>query len=141
MVYEVGKIFEDVAYLSKVHTKKDYENQMNMFKENRYDLLSGLIDSNNLEVDAVKFCEDVTEEFKKFGKVRGGDLMNLNYFMIYYVFPAILLNEDDEKAVRICDTLRDTWNNYFKSNISYTDYATLMDGFQMKIFGIPIGKN
>ena len=141
MGYEVGKIFEDVAYLSKVHKKIDYEKQMNMFKENRYDLLSDLIGAQDLEAESIRFCEAVAAEFKTFGKVRGGDLMNLNYFMIYYVFPSILLKEDDEKAVRICDTLRDTWNNHFKSNISYSDYATLMDGFQSKIFGIPIGNN
>ena len=141
MGYEVKKIFEDVDYLSKVHTKKDYEKQMNMFKENRYSLLSGIIDAENPKAEAEIFCEDVNDEFKKFGKVRGGALMNLNYFMIYYVFPAIQLTEEEEKAIRICDTIKDVWNSKFKSNISYTNYETLMDGFQMKIFGIPIGKN
>ena len=138
MGYNVEKIFEDVAYLSKVHTKSDYEKQMDMFNSARYCLLHQLVEADDIESEAQSFCEDVAGTFKKFGKVRGSDLMNLNYFMIYYVFPAILLNADDGN--RICDTLRDTWNSYFKSSISYTDYDTLKDGFQMKIFGIPIGK-
>ena len=41
------------------------------------------------------FCEDVFEGFKKFGKVRGADQMNLNYFMIYFVFPTILSEEEN----------------------------------------------
>ena len=39
MGFNVEKLFEDVAYLSKVHNKKDYEKQMDMFNEQRYDLL------------------------------------------------------------------------------------------------------
>jgi len=139
MGYNVEKIFEDVDYLSKVHTKKDYEIQMNLFKEQRYELLNGLVEADDVQAEADVFCDDVTNAFKKFGKVRGSDLMNLNYFMIYYVFPSIL--SDKEDGNRICDIIKDTWNNHFKSNINYTDYETLRDGFQMKIFGIPIGKN
>ena len=58
--------------------------------------------------------------------------------MIYYVFPTIL---SEENGAAICDTLKDVWNSRFKCNISYTDYDSLMEGFQTKIFGIPIGKN
>ena len=139
MKYNVEKIFEDAAYLSKVHTKKEYEKQMDMFNTDRYEFLNQLIKAEDLATESEEFCSDVTNVFKKFGKVRGSDLMNLNYFMIYYVFPSIIMNEEDGN--RICDIIRDTWNNHFKSNISYTDYETLKDGFQTKIFGIPIGKN
>lgn len=139
MGFNVEKLFEDVAYLSKVHNKKDYEKQMDMFNEQRYELLKDLVEADDVEASAKELCEDVTAAFKKFGKVRGADLMNLNYFMIYYVFPAILTNEGNGKE--ICDKLKDTWNNHFKSTINYTDYETLRDGFQTKIFGIPIGKN
>ncbi len=141
MKYDVEKIFDDVAYLSKIHSKKDYEKWMGVFNEKRYPLLAELIKSEDVAAEAGTFCEEVTASFKKFGKVRGADLMNLNYYMIYYVFPAIQMNEEKDDAIRICDSLRDVWNSHFKSNINYTDYDTLMEGFQTKIFGIPIGKN
>ena len=139
MSYNVDKIFEDVAFLSKVHNKKAYEANTNRFKEERYQELSDLVNAEDVGAEAQKFCEDVFIAFKKFGKVRGADQMNLNYFMIYYVFPTILCEEQEGKT--ICDTLKATWNSYFKCNIDYTDYNTLYEGFQTKIFGIPIGKN
>lgn len=141
MGYDVEKIFADVAFLSKIHSKKDYEAWMKNFNDNRYELLSNLVSGQDTTSEAKTFCEDVTNAFKKFGKVRGTDLMNLNYFMIYYVFPAIQMNEENEKAIRICDTLKEVWNTHFKSNINYSDYDSLMEGFQTRIFGIPIGKN
>ncbi|MBR5637123.1 MAG: hypothetical protein IKW81_09370 [Pseudobutyrivibrio sp.] len=139
MSYNVNKIFEDVSYLSKVHSKKEYEANSLRFKDERYGELENLISAEDVSAEARSFCEDVFISFKKFGKVRGADLMNLNYFMIYYVFPTILCEEQEGKA--ICDAIKDTWNSYFKCNISYTDYNTLYEGFQTKIFGIPIGKN
>ena len=143
MGYNVEKLFEDARKLSKVSNKKAYQSNMEMFNSNRYAYLKDLVDAgdDNLQTQAQSFCEEVTSAFKKFGKVRGGDLMNLNYFMIFYVFPAIQQNEEKEKSIRICDILRDTWNQHFKSNISYADYDTLLEGFQTKIFGVPIGKN
>ena len=139
MAFEVGKIFEDLSRLSKVHSKKDYEAAMDNFKAERFSLLQDLVEATDYSKASLSFCEDVKEAYKKFGKVRGGDLMNLNYFMIYYIFPAILMNK--ENGQEICDTLRDTWNDFFKASISYTDYETLMGGFQTRFFGIPIGKN
>ena len=143
MGYNVEKLFEDARNLSKVNNKKAYQGNMEMFNSNRYAYLKDLVDAgdDNLQSQAQSFCEEVTSAFKKFGKVRGGDLMDLNYFMVFYVFPAIQQNEENEKAIRICDILRDTWNQHFKSNISYADYDTLLDGFQTKIFGVPVGKN
>ena len=137
--YNVDKIFDDVAFLSKVHNKKQYEANTQNFKSERYPELSALVKAEDVATEAQKLCEDVQAAFKKFGKVRGADQMNLNYFMIYYVFPTILSEEQEGKA--ICDTLKDTWNKFFKSNIDYTDYETLYEGFQTKIFGIPVGKN
>ena len=139
MGYNVEKIFEDVDYLSRVRTSKDYETNINMFEKKRYDLLVELIHADDVRAEAEIFCNDVSLAFKKFGKVRGKDMMSLNYFMIYYVFPTILKNEENAKD--ICDAIKDVWNGHFKANISYTDFDSLMDGFQTKIFGIPVGKN
>lgn len=139
MSFEVKKIFEDLSRLSKVHTKKEYEAAMDMFRADRFSLLNELVESNDYAVYSRLFCQDVQEGFKKFGKVRAAELMNLNYFMIYFIFPSILLEK--ENGVEICDVLRDTWNDFFKANINYTDYESLMGGFQTRFFGIPIGKN
>ncbi|SDB31381.1 hypothetical protein SAMN02910298_01558 [Pseudobutyrivibrio sp. YE44] len=139
MSYNVNKIFEDVAYLSKVHTKKEYEAHTINFKEDRYGEFEALVKASDVTAECKQFCEDVFAGFKKFGKVRGTDQMNLNYFMIYYVFPTIL--SEEEKGQEICDNLKDVWNERFKCNINYTDYNSLYDGFQTKIFGIPIRRN
>ncbi len=139
MGFNVEKIFADVAFMSKVKTKKDYEAHMEEFKSQRYELLNDMIKAEDVKAAASVFCGDVTGAFKKFGKVRGGDLMNLNYFMIYYIFPSILMNE--ENGTEICDNIRDAWNEHFNANINYADYDSLMEGFRTKIFGIPIGKN
>lgn len=139
MGYNVDKIFQDVAYLSKVHSKGEYESHTKKFKDERYGEFASLVNAADVEAESKNFCEDVFSSFKKFGRVRGADLMNLNYFMIYYVFPTIL--SEEEKGTEICDTLKSVWNDRFKSNISYTDYDTLFEGFQTRIFGIPIGKN
>ena len=140
MAFNINKIFEGVAPLSKISTKKEYEHQMNMFLEERYAYLKDLVEAEDVAAASKDFCEGVNNDFKKLGRVRMGDLMNLNYFMIYYIFPSILKNEG-EKAEDICNTLKDTWNNRFKCNINYTDYDNLMEGFQTRIFGIPVGKN
>ena len=61
---------------------------------------------------------------------------DLNFFMIYYVFPAILLTEHDD-AKLIADHLCSRWGEKFKnSKIQYTDYDSLYVSFREKIFGI-----
>ena len=62
--------------------------------------------------------------------------MDLNFFMIYYVFPAILMTQSDN-AKMMADTLCETWGKSFKdSKIAYTDYDSLYSSFREKIFGI-----
>lgn len=138
MAYNIEKIFEDCGYLSSVRSKKEYEGNTSKFKNDRLEYLRGLIDSDSPRAAAEEFCSDVFDAFQKRGRIRGRDQMNLNYFMIYYIFPTIL--SEKENGNEICDTLKEQWNIKFKENISYTDYDSLMEGFQTKIFGIPIGK-
>ena len=65
-----------------------------------------------------------------------GMIIKQNFFMIYYVFPAILLS-DDECAPCLCDGIRDSWNARFaNTNINYTTYNKLYSSFRNKIFGI-----
>lgn len=138
MAFNIDKIFESMESFSKISTKKEYEDRMNLFLSERYGELKELIEAEDTAAASKIFCDGVHEGFKRFGKVRIGDLMYLNYFLIYYIFPAILKNEG-ERATEICDTLKDTWNKRFKCTINYTDYASLRKGFQSRILGIPVG--
>ena len=84
------------------------------------------------------FAESVEHEFasSKNGRISGPLQLDLNFFMIYYVFPAILMTEHED-AVLIADQIRDEWGNRFKdSKIQYTDYDSLYGAFREKIFGI-----
>lgn len=70
------------------------------------------------------------------GKIDSAVQTDLNFFMIYYVFPAILLTEHDD-AKLIADHLCSRWGEKFKnSKIQYTDYDSLYVSFREKIFGI-----
>lgn len=148
MKYNVGAIFEDAAYLTKVGSKGEYEHLTKNFKTNRLEHLSLLftnIDAAEektaaIDAETKQFSLDVFEAFQKRGKVKGQTLATLNYFMIYYIFPTIL-SERTEDGKEICDALKTNWNATFKDcDINYTDYETLYKGFRTKIFGFPIGK-
>lgn len=137
MAFNISKIFESYEPFSRITTKKEYEDRMNTFLTERYAYLKELTEATDAAAASNAFCDGVHEEFKKFGKVRTGELMDLNCFLIYYIFPAILKNEG-ERAEAICDTLKATWNSRFKCDINYTDYDSLMGGFKKKILGIMV---
>ncbi|SFU84320.1 hypothetical protein [Butyrivibrio sp. M55] len=137
MAFNISKIFESYEPFSRITTKKEYEERMNTFLTERYAYLIELTEATDTAAASNAFCDGVHEEFKKFGKVRTGELMDLNCFLIYYIFPAILKNEG-ERAAAICDTLKDTWNSRFKCDINYTNYESLMGGFKKKLLGIMV---
>lgn len=148
MKYNVGAIFDDATYMSKVKTKKEYENLTKNFKSNRLEYLKPLFESIDAAEDKAavmtdetkQFSEDVFETFEKKGKVKGATQVTLNYFMIYYIFPTIL-SEREEDGKEICDALKGNWNATFKGcNIGYTDYDSIYKGFQTKIFGFTFGR-
>lgn len=54
-------------------------------------------------------------------------------FMVIYVLPAIK-EIQDEKADRLADVICEEWRKTFKdSNISASDYDTIMQGFKRKL--------
>ena len=72
----------------------------------------------------------------KKGKIGARTQSDLNFFMIYYVFPTILSSES-EYAKTIADGVCEVWKSSFaNSDIGYTDYDSLYDSFREKIFGI-----
>lgn len=61
---------------------------------------------------------------------------DVNFFMIYYVFPALLKTEH-EWCRLIADSICVEWKKRFKrSAIGYTDYDSIYKSFREKAFGI-----
>ena len=143
MLQQVETIFADMGPMLKGLKKKTYEVNMKAFREKNNEFFFQLMDqlkAGNKEVIAQhlsnSFVSAVKQIFEKRGKIKGNVQMDLNFFMIYYVFPAILMTQSDD-AKLMADTLCETWGNSFKdAKIGYTDYDKLYESFKEKIFGI-----
>lgn len=143
MLQQVEVVFEDMAPMLKGLKKKNYEENMKVFREKNNEFFFQMMDQ--LKVDnkeavakhlANSFVAAVKQIFEKQGKIKGSVQADMNFFMIYYVFPAILMTQSDN-AKLMADTLCETWGNSFKNaKIGYTDYDTLYGSFKEKIFGI-----
>ena len=143
MLQQVETIFEDMAPMLKGLKKKSYEANMKAFREKNNEFFFEMMDQlkvGNKEVIAQhlsnSFVAAVKQIFEKNGKIKGNLQMDLNFFMIYYVFPAILMTLHDDSKL-IADSLCDEWKARFKGSlVGYTDYETLANSFKDKIFGI-----
>ena len=143
MLQQVQAVFEDMSPMLKGLKKKNYEINMKEFREKNNEFFFQMMDQLKIEKkEAVakhiskSFVAAVKQIFEKKGKISGRVQMDLNFFMIYYVFPAILMTQSDN-AKLMADTLCETWGESFKDGkIGYTDYDTLHESFKEKIFGI-----
>ena len=143
MLQQVEAIFSDMAPMLKGLKKQTYEANMKIFREKNNEFFFQLMDQlkvGNKEVIAQhlsnSFVVAVKQIFEKKGKIKGNVQMDLNFFMIYYVFPSILMTQSDD-AKLLADTLCETWGKSFKdAKIGYTDYDKLYESFKEKIFGI-----
>ena len=144
MPEHVEEIFTDLELMLKKLKKLSYEQNMKKFREEQGYLIDEMISSvkgapdTKAAADEVgrSFAQGAFEAFNKGGKMNGRKQADLNFFMIYYVFPAILLT-DEECAPALCDSIRDKWNERFSgTNINYTTYDRLYSTFRNKIFGI-----
>ena len=143
MLQQVEAVFEDMAKMLKKLKKQEYESNMKAFREKNNDFFFQMVEQlkyDNKEAVARhisnSFVAAVKQIFEKRGKISGKVQIDLNFFMIYYVFPAILMTQYDG-AKLLADTLCETWGSSFKdSKIGYTDYDTLYESFKEKIFGI-----
>ena len=143
MLQQVEAVFENMAPMLKGLKKKTYEVNMKAFREKNNEFFFSLMDQlkiGNKEVIAQhlsnSFVNAVKQIYEKRGKIKGNVQMDLNFFMIYYVFPAILMTQSDD-AKLMADTLCETWGSSFKdSKIGYTEYDKLYESFKEKIFGI-----
>ena len=146
MLDNIVSIFENKKELMSHLKKKSYEKNMKAFRNayNKYffemtDYVGIAEDKETAAKEIAKIFVDETE--KNFAKglrkrIPGYVQSDLNLFMIYYVFPAILMTLHDDSKL-IADTLCNEWKARFKDGqIGYTDYETLSGAFKEKIFGI-----
>ena len=135
MLDHVEKIFADMKPMMKKLKKASYKVNMEAFIEYTENASDKEAAAKEL---AVCFTDKVYDAYvsPKKGKIDSAVQTDLNFFMIYYVFPAILLTEHDD-AKLIADHLCSRWGEKFKnSKIQYTDYDSLYVSFREKIFGI-----
>ncbi len=144
MLEKVESIFDNMEAMLKKIKKKTYEPRMNGFREqygHYFEEMTDYVDSRDDKAQAAQevadaFISAVQKRFQVRGRIGGRKQADMNFFMIYFVFPAILLTEH-EHADDIADTICKTWGKTFKdSNIGYTTYEELNGAFRNKIFGI-----
>lgn len=124
--------------------KATYEQRMETFRKE----YGQYFDEMNLYVNAAEDKEQAAEDvakaftdsafnhFAKRGKVRGLIGSDAVLFMIFYVFPAILLTEG-ENATLICDKIRDDFSVRFGNpQMGYATFDEIHDSFREKIFGL-----
>lgn len=145
MLDNVSIMMEDKLVALSGLKKERYESNVEVFGEKHaayFDEMLGIVaESDDKEAAAAAIAEcfvtQVFDAYSKNGKVKSRLQMDLNYMMIYYFFPVMLLKEDENRTL-ICDAVRDKWNEVFRTTINYADYETIKSGFKRKIFGFII---
>ena len=146
MLDHVERVFENMKPMMKKLKKASYKENMEMFvrEHGHYfremtQITESAEDKENAAAEIARvFAEGAEKKFAspRNGKIGGALQMDMNFFMIYYVFPAILLTEHEDARL-IADRIRDAWSGRFKdSDIQYSDYDTIYAAFREKIFGI-----
>ncbi len=144
MLEGIEKIFDEMQPMMKKLKKASYEKNMERFREahgHYFSEMAGYMEQAGEKEKAAReigesFIDQVEKHFKVNGKIGGRVQTDLNFFMIYYVFPAILLS-GGEYGKMTADAICGQWGGRFKdSKISYADYDTIYSGFREKIFGI-----
>ena len=143
MLERIETIFDHMGPMLKKVKKKQYEENMKAFRQeyNHYFFeMTDYMKADKKEIMAKEiaavFVEAVKRKFEVKGKIKGYLQIDLNFFMIYYVFPAILMTQHED-AILVADAICEAWGNSFKdSKIQYADYDTISNSFKEKIFGI-----
>lgn len=84
---------------------------------------------------ADSFIEESVNIWKEKGKLpKGRKSIELNMYMVMYVFPGIIAT-GSEFSWEIAETIGERWHNSFESNVlKCTDYDTINAGFRRSIF-------
>lgn len=140
MLEQAGTMFDNMEAMLNRIKKKVYKERMEQFREKNRVILAEMTDlaEQGKAAQVAKALADAVESrFAKRGKISGRSQMDINLFMIYFVFPAILLTES-EAAVPLADAIRDEWRGRFRDSaqLNYTDFNELSGTFQEKFLGL-----
>lgn len=145
MLEQAGTMFDDMEAMIRHIKKKVYMERMEVFRAKNADTLREITafvenaqEKQAAAAQVASLLGDVVENrFAKRGKINGRNQMNINLYMIYFIFPSILMTKS-ECAEMIADAVRDEWRGRFKDSaqIDYTTYEDLCGSFQEKIFGM-----
>ncbi len=147
MLEQAGTMFDNMEAMMYRLKKKAYKERMGEFREKNQEILAemtGLVEqAEESERDvmaaqtAKAFADAVEARFAKRGKISGRSQMDINLFMIYFVFPAILLTQS-EYAGLLADAVRDEWRGRFRDSaqLNYTTYEEIYSTFQEKFLGL-----
>lgn len=147
MLEQAGTMFDNMEAMMYRIKKKVYAERMEQFQEKNRALLAQMLGFVEQAEEqrrgeaaaqvAKAFADAVEARFAKRGKISGRSQMDINLFMIYYVFPAILLS-GSECAVPLADAIRDEWRGRFRDSaqIGYTTYEEISSTFQEKFLGL-----
>ncbi len=147
MLEQAGTMFDNMEAMMYRIKKKVYAERMEQFQEKNRALLAemtGFVEQAEEQRRgeaaaqvAKAFADAVETRFARRGKISGRSQMDINLFMIYYVFPAILLT-GSECAVPLADAIRDEWRGRFRDSaqIGYTTYEEISSTFQEKFLGL-----
>jgi hypothetical protein len=144
MLDQVEGIFDNMVPMLKKIKKKTYEPRMEEFRKNYGAYFTEMTEYIDASPDKAQGAQELADAFVEAvkthaqvkGKINGRKQADMNFFMIYYVFPAILLTEH-ENAREIADAICRKWGDTFQnSHIGYTTYEKLNESFRNKIFGI-----
>ena len=147
MLEQAGTMFDNLEALMYRLKKKAYKERMGEFREKNQEILAEMTElverAEESERDemaaqtAKAFADAVEARFAKRGKISGRSQMDINLFMIYFVFPAILLTQS-EYAGLLADAVRDEWRGRFRDSaqINYTTYEEIYSTFQEKFLGL-----
>lgn len=145
MLKGIETIFDNKERMLSHLKKKSYEKNTKIFLEQNEhyfrEMAEYVGEAEDKENAAAEIGECLAQAVKerfagKRGTINTRTQVDLNFFMIYYVFPTILGMRDVQSEV-IAEGIRTVWTKSFKeSSIQYVDYDTLYKSFREKIFGI-----
>lgn len=145
MLQGIEKMFDDKKEMLKHLKKKSYEENTKSFLVKHGHFFTEMAEYTAQAADKDTAAEEIGQCIvdavkphfvNKRGKIDSRTQADLNFFMIYYVFPSILKASEEDGRI-IADGVRNVWSRSFKDGeIRYTDYDTLYNSFHEKIFGI-----
>lgn len=145
MLEQAGTMFDNMEAMMYRIKKKVYKERMELFREKNKETLSemtGFVEQADEKDEAAaqvakSLAEAVCARFAKRGKISSRSQTDINLFMIYYVFPAILMTQS-ECATSLADAIRDEWRGRFKDSaqLNYTTFEEISSTFQEKILGL-----